>query len=179
MWVKPPIGILALIATSAVFVLGFFQWQTQKQQFADDERAWVSADTFGIAKPFTAQDRITFIAEIKNTGKTPAFIDGVDYSVASSAPNSSDRNWFFSAIADGGTIAPGNTQHIWMREPAPLGDAVFRLLESQQIVHHVRGTVRYHDAFGGNKITTFYVGFSGPLGDDKSLIPSEEPSIMK
>jgi len=170
---------LAFIAAIVAAFANWSLWRDQSNQFTIDQRAWISPNNFGPAANSSANQPIAVKVDLTNSGKTPAFVDGVDFSISSSIPPFTNKNWFFSNTLTAGVIAPNSALPLIMFEPGPIGDVAFKQLEAGQLKHSFKVCVRYHDIFMKQRKTTFHFGFSGPIEDEKRLFFPEEPTTME
>jgi len=171
--------ILAFIAAIVAAFANWSLWRDQSNQFTIDQRAWISPNNFGPASDSSANQPIAVKVELTNSGKTPGFVDRVDFSISSSIPPFTNKNWFFSHTLPAGVIPPNSALPLIMVEPAPIGDVAFKQLETGQLKHTFKVLVRYHDIFGNQRKTTFHFGFSGPIEDEKRLFFPEDPTTME
>jgi hypothetical protein len=163
----------------AIIVAGinYFQWRDANSNFVKDERAWLSADKFGIAtNTYGIGKRFVYVAQLTNTGKSPAFIDGIEYQILSSNIASTNMVEIFATNIQGGVVAPGAANPILMYEPFALSDIDFEMFDTKHIVRHVWAVIRYHDGFVTNRTTKCFVPFSGaPTGDNSTFVPDKPP----
>ena len=151
--------IAVLVALGALFV----SWSMGRKQ----TRAYISADPQGFAEDEGHPDRIKFGIEIRNSGRTPAHISGIEITGASTSGIDGLRLSELGAPVSRGhefTLGADGTHFFYAHFPKP-DPSTLKHIQEREAFFIIGGKVFYRDVFGRRRKTTFFFSITGDLQD--------------
>jgi hypothetical protein len=114
-----------------------------------EQRAWITLAGPGFQEPYS-REHFQFWIKTRNTGKTPANIGQMEFSVGICDPQFSKTNIISREIkpGPGPTVAPGADYAVGTFARWPIDEDQFNQLRNKQLVFIFSVSISYKDAFG-------------------------------
>lgn len=137
------------------------QLTEMQRQMQLDERAWISIDGPRLMTPYSAE-HIGIQVSVKNTGKTPGYIEGIDVSVMEIFQGRTNTVNLYEKHLGGLTCGPGGSYPLRINQPLDIGENLFSVLTNCEMEVCFSIKIRYRDVFNLVRHTDDSLMVTGP-----------------